>query len=73
MESVTRSTCLRAFAAGLHREAAAYAAGRKDGEEGAKFRPLHFDGFSYASGFAQGRQFPRKRTEGDEHALRTGR
>jgi hypothetical protein len=31
---------LQAFAVGLHREAASFAAGRKDGEEGAPFRPL---------------------------------
>lgn len=31
---------LQAFAVGLHREAASFAAGRKDGEEGADFRPL---------------------------------
>jgi hypothetical protein len=52
---------LQAIAAGLHREAAAYAAGRKDGEEGAKFRPLDFDAFSYACGFASGRQLPVRR------------
>jgi hypothetical protein len=36
----TRSQILQAFTAGLqHREAAPYAAGLKDGEEGAAFRP----------------------------------
>lgn len=63
IEPASRSTLsplLQAFAVGLHREAAAYAAGRKDGEEGADFRPLGFDPFSYASGFAFGRQFPRR-------------
>lgn len=43
IESVPRSlvsTMLQAFTAGLHREAASYAAGRKDGEEGAGYRPL---------------------------------
>ena len=45
MESTARSTLLQpemlqAFAAGLHREAAAFAAGREDGERGADFRPL---------------------------------
>jgi hypothetical protein len=33
------SGILQAFAAGLQQEAAAEAAGRRDGEEGAKFRP----------------------------------
>jgi hypothetical protein len=52
---------LQAFTAGLHREAAAYAAGQKDGEEGAGFRPLDFDPFSYACGFQRGRQFPARK------------
>lgn len=51
-----RSTLLRAFAAGLQLDAAARAAGRKDGEEGAGFRPLDFDAFSYACGFAEGKR-----------------
>jgi hypothetical protein len=38
----------------------AYAAGRKDGEEGARFRPLGFDRFSYACGFFRGLQFPKR-------------
>lgn len=59
MESAPRSKLLQAFAVGLQREAVAYAAGRKDGEEGANFRPLDFDLFSYASGFVYGRQFPK--------------
>jgi len=59
---------LQAFAVGLHREAAAFAAGRKDGEEGASFRPLDFDAFSYACGFAAGRQIPKR---GGNHALRS--
>lgn len=60
------SRFLQAFAAGLQPEAAAYAAGLKDGEEGAEFRPLHFDVYSYALGFQRGRQFPRR---GGVHAL----
>jgi hypothetical protein len=36
----TISPILQALTAGLHREAAPYAAGLKDGEEGAEFRPL---------------------------------
>jgi hypothetical protein len=51
---------MQALAVGLQREAAAYAAGRKDGEEGAAFRPLHFDAFSYACGYQQGQQFPKR-------------
>lgn len=55
-----RSTLMQAFAVGLQREAAAYAAGRKDGEEGAAFRPLDFDAFSYACGFEFGQRFPKR-------------
>ena len=43
LESVARSrlsALLQATAAGLQMEAAAYAAGLRDGEEGADFRPL---------------------------------
>ena len=59
---------MQAFAVGLQREAAAYAAGRKDGEEGAAFRPLDFDAFSYACGFEFGRRFPKR---GGCNVLRT--
>ncbi|WP_456681904.1 hypothetical protein [Bradyrhizobium sp. USDA 3311] len=56
----TRSRLLQATAAGLHIDAVAYAAGRKDGEE-AEFAPLGWDLFSYASGFAFSRQFSPRR------------
>ena len=55
-----RSQILQTFAAGLQREAPGYAAGREDGEKGASFRPLHFDLFSYASGYVDGQRFGRK-------------
>jgi hypothetical protein len=56
-----RSTILQAFAVGLQLDAYSVAAGRKDGEEGAPFRPLDFDQFSYACGFNRGRQLSGKR------------
>ncbi len=60
-----RSSVLQAIAAGLQVNRVAYAAGRKDGEEGAAFRPLDLDHFSYVCGFAHGRQFPKR---GGNHA-----
>lgn len=54
------SNIVKAFAAGLQRDTEAYAAGRKDGEEGADFRPQDHDAFSYACGFQLGRQFPKR-------------
>lgn len=38
-DPATRSKLLQALTAGLHLEAAAFAAGRREGEEGAEFRP----------------------------------
>ena len=35
-----KSQCLQAFTAGLHQEAAGFAAGLRDGEEGANLSPL---------------------------------
>jgi hypothetical protein len=61
-----RSIVLQAIAAGLQLNRVAYAAGRRDGEEGARFRPLDFDAFSYACGFFRGKQFPKR---GDAHAI----
>jgi len=61
-----RSKLLQAIAAGLQVNREAVAAGRKDGEEGAAFRPLEFDTFSYACGFFRGRQFSRR---GDAHVI----
>jgi hypothetical protein len=54
------SNVMQAFAAGLQRDTAAYAAGREDGETGADFRPQDHDVFSYACGFQAGRQFPKR-------------
>jgi hypothetical protein len=53
-----RSSVLQAIAAGLQVNRVAYAAGRKDGEKGAPFRPLDFDLFSYTCGFVRGEQCP---------------
>ncbi len=58
------SNVVQAFAAGLQRDTEAYASGRKDGEEGADFRPLDHDVFSYACGFQCGRQFPKNKRGG---------
>ena len=57
------SPMLQAFTAGLQRDPVSRAAGWEDGKSGASFQPRHFDAFSYACGFASGRQFaPRRGT-----------
>lgn len=60
MLAETRARLLHAAASGLNVDALAYAAGRRDGEEG-EFSPGDWDLFSYASGFAFSRQFSTKR------------
>jgi hypothetical protein len=56
------------LAAGLQPDPDAFAAGRKDGEQGASFRLLDFDAYSYALGFQRGNQLLKSREQRDAAA-----
>lgn len=64
MAAASRSSILQAFVAGLQIDRADWDAGFADGRQGNAWRPGDRDGFSYASGFVEGRRFGPKKQGG---------